>query len=96
MINNAKTISGYAIDNLGRNGSDWERWLLHSNRKKANSEDWTSGYYSNGCFVAPFETVQSMFDRMQSWGLLPGYQIHTRLQEYSYYDSWDWKRRFYQ
>jgi hypothetical protein len=95
VINNARTLGGYSVDSNGQGGTDSARWLLHSLRRPGSSRDWNS-YYSDGCFVAPYQKVQELFGTLDDWGLQTGYQIDTFLQEeealFEYERLWDRRR----
>jgi hypothetical protein len=80
-INNAVTVDGTQINNLGNPD---RRWLLHSNRWSWAFVDFGGGYYSDGCFVAPYEIIQSFYNALDSFGISQGYQIDTWIYEGNY------------
>ncbi|MDR0474862.1 MAG: hypothetical protein LBH43_14455 [Treponema sp.] len=83
VINNAETIDGRKINNLGNdtgNPANLSRWLFHSNRGSGSSADYNS-YYSDGCFVTASVAMDSMLNYLSSTGLGLGYQIKTTLNE---------------
>jgi hypothetical protein len=79
-INNATTIGGYTVNNTGHGGNDNLPWLFHAN-SYPDGVDYNS-YYSDGCFVAPAATIDSVYSYLQSLGLSKGYQIRGLLREF--------------
>jgi hypothetical protein len=91
VINNATTISGIKINNLGQdseNGGD--RWLEHSNwvnsPKTTNApEDKKNNKWSNGCFITTNPQQLQLLNWLNSAGLQAGYQLKTTLTDVSPY-----------
>jgi hypothetical protein len=83
VINNAKTIGGYTVNNTGHGGDSSLRWLFHSNSNYDTREDYNS-YYSDGCFVVSTAAMNSMLSFLASTGMQRGYQIRTTLEEYTW------------
>ena len=80
VINNAKTIAGYTVDNNGHGGLDDGRWLGHSNRKAGTTTDWKNTS-SDGCSITSYTNHMNLTEKLESWGLNNGYQIGTRLYD---------------
>jgi hypothetical protein len=80
IINNATTVGGYTVNNTGNGGKDNLKWLFHAN-SKPDGVDYNS-YYSDGCFVAPTATIDSVYSYLQSLGLSKGYQIRGLVREF--------------
>ncbi|MDR0655703.1 MAG: hypothetical protein LBG22_05255 [Treponema sp.] len=80
IINNATTVGGYTVSNTGNGGKDSLKWLFHAN-SYSNGVDYNS-YYSDGCFVAPVATINSVYSYLHSLGLSKGYQIKGMVREF--------------
>jgi hypothetical protein len=83
IINNATTVGGYTVNNTGHGGKDDLAWLFHANSSSSGVN--YNSYYSDGCFIAPAATIDSVYAYLDSIGLSKGYQIKGRLSEYSDY-----------
>ncbi|MDR2211183.1 MAG: hypothetical protein LBO65_06965 [Spirochaetaceae bacterium] len=81
VINNALTLSGIKINNRGRDPSlsAWSaRWLGHDNKTEG-----TINVLSDGCFVTTIPNQLRLLQWLKNQGLQSGYQIKTRLYEYT-------------
>ena len=80
VINNARTIAGYTVDNNGHGVLDDGRWLGHSNRGASKTTDWENTS-SDGCSITSYTNHMNLTEKLESWGLNNGYQIGTRLYD---------------
>ena len=88
IINRAQTIDGTSVS---VNGNIGDRWLGHSNYLVENNRPDTGGLISAGCFMNYMNTVNSVQNQLNNWGINYSYDVQSVIRQEKYEEEyWKW------
>lgn len=88
ILNRAQTIDGTSVS---INGNIGDRWLGHSNYLNKYNRSDNGGLISAGCFINDMNTVNSVQDQLNNWGINYSYDVKAVIKQEKYEEEyWKW------
>jgi hypothetical protein len=88
IINRAQTVDGTFVPVDGNSG---DRWLGHSNYLNKYNRSDNGGLISAGCFMNYMNTVNSVQEQLNNWGIDYTYDVQSVIRQETYEEEyWKW------